>query len=72
MKKSLKAMRTILPFVLLLSMLLTACGGATTDTGNVAEGVEQVGNIGGSDRADQEYVWISNWASLPRSATSTS
>jgi ABC-type sugar transport system substrate-binding protein len=65
MKKSLKALRTILPFVLLLSMLLTACGGAATGGGAVAEGVEQVGKIGGSDRADQEYVWISNWASLP-------
>ena len=28
-------------------------------------GATQVGIIGGSDRADQEYVWISQFSSLP-------
>lgn len=29
------------------------------------EGITPVGTIGGSDRADQEYVWISQFSSLP-------
>jgi ribose transport system substrate-binding protein len=65
MKKAWRRMSVVLPFILLLSILLTACGGAAPQEEAATGEVGHVGNIGGSDRADQEYVWISNWASLP-------
>lgn len=37
----------------------------TVGSGFAQEAVTHVGMIGGSDRADQEYVWISQFSSLP-------
>jgi len=46
---------------------MSGCGAATPtaapDTGG--NEISMVGQIGGSDRADQEYVWISQFSSLP-------
>lgn len=51
--------------LLILALLLAACGGATPAPQQGAGEVTQVGKIGGSDRADQEYVWISQFSTLP-------
>lgn len=66
MRKSQNRMGMVLAFLLLFALVVSACAPAAPQE-EAAEGggVEHVGKIGGSDRADQEYVWISNWASLP-------
>ena len=51
--------------VLILALLLAACGGATPAPQQAGGEVAHVGKIGGSDRADQEYVWISQFSTLP-------
>ncbi|NPV69642.1 MAG: substrate-binding domain-containing protein [Firmicutes bacterium] len=52
--------------ILLLAVLLAGCSqAATTPPKSEDKQVTQVGKIGGSDRANQEYVWISQCSSLP-------
>jgi ABC-type sugar transport system substrate-binding protein len=51
---------------LLIVALLAACAPAAPVVEQTAAGdVTHVGLIGGSDRADQEYIWISQFSSLP-------
>ena len=50
--------------IVLIAALLAACAPAAKPEA-AASGVTQVGKIGGSDRADQDYVWISQYSSLP-------
>jgi|GEM_PF-383192 len=52
--------------VLILAILIAACGPAATPEAQQGAGeITHVGKIGGSDRADQEYVWISQFSNLP-------
>ncbi len=61
-----KTVQLVLIFVL-VAVLASGCGqGAPTATEPPAAGKStQVGKIGGSDRSDQEYVWISQFSTLP-------
>ena len=61
-----KTVQLILIFVL-VAVIASGCGqGAPTATEPpTASEITQVGTIGGSDRADQEYVWISQFSTLP-------
>lgn len=61
MKKHLRIVSFILLGIMLLSLF--GCGkvAQSSDNGNVMH----IGKVGGSDRAEQEYVWISQYSSLP-------
>ena len=61
MKKHLRIVTFVLLGIMLLSLF--GCGKAAQSSDN--GGITHVGNIGGSDRAKQEYVWISQYSSLP-------
>jgi len=69
MKKT--SVRKIVACIVLLSLVLVSCGGGETSTTTASTPSSgsctstQIGKIGGADRANQEYVWISNFASLP-------
>jgi ribose transport system substrate-binding protein len=62
-----KQLWKIVTFIILISMILAGCKPATTAETPAAgtSQISMVGKIGGSDRAKQEYVWISNFSSLP-------
>lgn len=58
----------------LAAVLIAGCGGAqptasqppaASETQAPSVGIQQVGKIGGSDRSNQEYVWISQFSTLP-------
>ncbi|HEY3345401.1 MAG TPA: substrate-binding domain-containing protein [Anaerolineaceae bacterium] len=49
---------------LILVMLMTACQSKPAPAAS-GGGTSSGGGIGGTDRAKQEYVWISNFSSLP-------
>lgn len=52
--------------ILVVIILVTGCApAAATPAASSGSGSDQVGKIGGPDRASQEYVWISNFSSLP-------
>jgi len=56
----------IITISLVVVMLLASCKpAAPAPAAAGTSGGTQVGAIGGSDRATQEYVWISNFSSLP-------
>jgi ribose transport system substrate-binding protein len=59
-----KAIWRFVSLAVILVMALTACSQAPAPTQSTGDQT-MVGKIGGSDRADQEYVWISNFSSLP-------
>lgn len=50
---------------LLAVMLLASCQPAAAPAPAATGGGDAVGKIGSQDRATQEYVWISNFSSLP-------
>lgn len=52
--------------VVIVAFILAGCqSAAPIATNENAPTTGQVGKIGGADRAGQEYVWISNFSSLP-------
>ncbi len=52
--------------LVIAAFILAGCqSAAPTTTSENAPAAAQVGKIGGPDRAKQEYVWISNFSSLP-------
>lgn len=63
MKRYKKHIALILAAILLVALAVVGCeqGPASQSAG----GGDQVGLIGGKDRSNQEYVWISQFSSLP-------
>jgi ABC-type sugar transport system substrate-binding protein len=55
----------IIIFVLIVALLAACAPTAPVAEQSAAGDVSHVGLIGGSDRADQEYIWISQFSSLP-------
>lgn len=52
--------------LVIVAFILAGCqSAAPTTTANNAPAASQAGKIGSADRAKQEYVWISNFSSLP-------
>ena len=69
-----KSIWKMVAIVLLVAMVLAGCQSAAPAAAPAAPAAAaatcptcptQVGKIGGTDRAKQEYVWISNFSSLP-------
>ncbi|HZW03649.1 MAG TPA: substrate-binding domain-containing protein [Anaerolineaceae bacterium] len=57
----------LVTLVVLIAILVAGCAPTapqSANSGNTGD-VTHVGLIGGSDRAEQEYVWISQFSSLP-------
>ncbi|MBN1264670.1 MAG: substrate-binding domain-containing protein [Anaerolineales bacterium] len=67
MKHSSGMVYRMVVLLIVTSILLVACGSqpAAAPAEEGGEQITQVGKIGGSDRADQEYVWISQFSNLP-------
>jgi ABC-type sugar transport system substrate-binding protein len=67
MRKNLKLAWKLVSLVLMAAILVAGCGTAAPAPaeGGAAGEVSMVGKIGGSDRAEQEYVWISQYSNLP-------
>ncbi|MCL1896360.1 MAG: substrate-binding domain-containing protein [Clostridiales bacterium] len=65
MKTKMMKKISILIAVILALAILAGCEQAPAQQSGGGEGGSQVGAIGGSDRSDQEYIWISQYSSLP-------
>ncbi len=55
----------LISFSVAVVMLLASCQSAPTAAPATTGGSASTGTIGSADRAKQEYVWISNFSSLP-------
>lgn len=62
-----KRFSRIMAVLLVTVMLAVAFAGCANQTpaATADGGVAMVGKVGGADRADQEYVWISQYSNLP-------
>lgn len=65
MRTGLGAIYKIAVLLTVAVLLVSGCAPAAPAPEEEAPEIAHVGKIGGADRADQEYVWISNWSTLP-------